>query len=123
MSDYEYVPPDHPAIPYGPRGHRLERRAGNGGGAIMKNRAMTRKLDTGGAIDVETILELAAPDAGDLYRGTFRIDRFDAGADYCVGSTGQWVWSIGRRLSDGEIFAALDSRFYQNPDFKCLWLR
>ncbi len=43
--------------------------------------------------------------------------------DYCVGSTEQWIWSIGRRLSDGAIFAALDARFYGNPEFHCLWLR
>ncbi len=84
---------------------------------------MARKLETNGAIDVETILELAAPEAGYIFRGTFRLDRFVGVADYCVGSTEQWIWSIGRRHSDGAIFAALDFRFYQNPDFHCLWLR
>lgn len=89
----------------------------------MKNLAMKRKLEKAEALDVETMIELAAPEAGDLYRGTFRLDRFVDDADYCVGSTEQWIWSIGRRLSDGAIFAALDSRFYQNPEFTCLWLR
>jgi hypothetical protein len=84
---------------------------------------MAHKLTAHEAIDVETILELAAPESGEMYRGTFRLDRFDAGADYCVGSTEQWIWSIGRRLSDGAIFAAIDSRFYQNPEFHCLFLR
>ena len=89
----------------------------------MRNQAMRRKLESGEALDVEKLLAVAAPEAGDIYRGTFHLDRFVDDADYCVASTEQWIWSIGRRLSDGEIFAALDSRFYQNPDFHCLWLR
>jgi len=89
----------------------------------MRNQAMARKLEANGAIDVETVLALAAPEPADLYRGTFRLDAFVDGADYCVGSTEQWIWSIGRRLSDGAIFAALDSRFYNNPEFHCLFLR
>ncbi len=89
----------------------------------MRNQAMKRKLEKGEAIDVESMIELAAPEAGDLYRGTFRLDRFVEDVDYLAGSTEQWIWSIGRRLSDGAIFAALDSRFYQNSEFQCLWLR
>lgn len=89
----------------------------------MKNQAMKRKAESGEALDVEGLLELAAPEAGSLYARTFRLDRFTEGADYFVGSTEQWIWSIGRRLSDGAIFAALDSRFYQNPEFFCLFLR
>lgn len=89
----------------------------------MRNQAMKRKLEKGEARDVESMLELAAPEAGDLYRGTFRLDRFVEDCDYCVRSTEQWIWSIGRRLSDGAIFAALDARFYGNPEFRCLWLR
>ncbi len=89
----------------------------------MKNLAMRRKLEKGEALDVEKLLALAAPQPGALYAGTFHLDRFVDDADYCVGSTEQWIYSIGRRKSDGEIFAALDSRFYQNPEFHCLWLR
>lgn len=89
----------------------------------MRNQAMKRKLEKGEALDVETMLATAAPEPGDLYRGTFHLDRFVDDCDYCVGSTEQWIWSIGRRLADGEIFAAIDSRFYQNPEFTCLWLR
>jgi hypothetical protein len=84
---------------------------------------MARKLASGEALDVETLAAVAAPEAGAIYRGTFRLDRFVEDVDYFIGSTEQWVWSIGRRLSDGAIFAALDSRFYQNPEFHCLWLR
>jgi|GraSoiStandDraft_4_1057263.scaffolds.fasta_scaffold19853_10 hypothetical protein len=89
----------------------------------MRNLAMRRKLEKGEALDVEQMAALVAPQQGDLYRGTFALDRFVDDRDYCVGSTEQWIWSIGRRKSDGVIFAALDSRFYQNPEFECLWLR
>jgi hypothetical protein len=89
----------------------------------MRNQAMRRKLEKGEALDVEQMLALDPAPPGELYRGTFRLDRFVDDCDYCVGSTEQWIWSIGRRLSDGAIFAALDSRFYQNPEFHCLWLR
>lgn len=91
--------------------------------ANVRNLAMRRKLEKGDALDVEEMLATAPPEPGDLYRGTFHLDRFVDDADYCVASTEQWIWSIGRRKSDGEIFAALDSRFYNHPDFNCLWLR
>ena len=89
----------------------------------MRNQSLNRKLEKGEALDVEAMIETAAPEAGDLYRGTFRLDRFVDDRVYCVGSTEQWIWSIGCRISDGEIFAALDSRFAGNPEFRCLWLR
>jgi hypothetical protein len=89
----------------------------------MRNQSMKRKLESGEALDVERMIALAAPQPGALYAGTFHLDRFVDGADYCVASTEQWIYSIGRRKSDGEIFAALDSRFYQNPEFTCLFLR
>lgn len=89
----------------------------------MRNQAMKRKRESGDALDVESMIELAAPEPGSLYAGTFRLDRFVEGADYFVGSTEQWIWSIGRRLRDGAIFAAIDSRFAGNPEFHCLWLR
>lgn len=88
----------------------------------MRNQAMLRKLRSGEARDVEKMLALDQTQSGEL-AGTFRLDRFVDDSDYCVGSTEQWIWSIGRRLTDGEIFAAIDTRFYQNPEFHCLWLR
>jgi hypothetical protein len=84
---------------------------------------MKRKLERGECLDVESMIELAAPEAGELYAGTWRLDRFVEDVDYCVASAERWIYSIGRRLSDGAIFAALDSRFYQREGFKCLWLR
>ncbi len=89
----------------------------------MRNQAMKRKVERGEALDVESMIELAAPEPGSLYAGTFRLDRFVEGVDYFAGSTEQWIWSIGRRHSDGAIFASIDSRFAGNPEFDCLWLR
>jgi hypothetical protein len=89
----------------------------------MMNRAMKRKLESGEALNVEEMLATAAPEAGELYAGTYHLDRFVEGVDYCVASSERWIYSIGRRQSDGEVFAACDSRFYQREGFHCLWLR
>jgi hypothetical protein len=90
----------------------------------MHNLAMARKLDKGEALDVEK--HLAPPDPADVgpaFVGVYRLERFVDDVDYCVGSTERWIWSIGKRLTDGAIFAAVDGRFYQNPAFECLFLR
>jgi len=93
----------------------------------MRNRAMAKKLADQEAIDVEKVsVPHSLEDARDQeLRGTFRLKTaaFEDMADYCVRSTEQWIWSIGKRASDGAIFAALDTRFYQNPRFECVWLR
>jgi hypothetical protein len=88
----------------------------------MLNQAMQRKLTRGEAIDVETIA-VQHTEHGPAYEGVYRLQRYVDDRDYCVGSSESWIWSIGRRLSDGAIFAATDARFYQNPAFECLWLR
>jgi hypothetical protein len=90
----------------------------------MVNQAMKRKLASGECIDVETVLAPHHPgDTGPAFAGVFRLRVFTDGVDYCVSSTEQWIWSIGKRASDGAIFAAIDGRFYQNPAFECLFLR
>ncbi len=33
------------------------------------------------------------------------------------------IWSIGKRMADGAIFASVDCRFYGDPDYECIWLR
>ena len=55
--------------------------------------------------------------------GLYELKRFTDDADYRDSQTDKWIWSIGERNSDGKIFAATDSRFYLNDDYKCLWLR
>ena len=92
----------------------------------MRNLAMARKLETGEALDVESP-DLRAPigivEYGPAFVGVYRLQRFVDDVDYCVGSTEEWIYSIGKRLTDGAIFAATDGRFYLNPAFECLWLR
>jgi len=47
----------------------------------------------------------------------------DSGVDYCDSIREAWIWSIGRRYSDGVILADTSGIFYQNNNFQCLWLR
>ena len=84
----------------------------------MRNLRMAEKLAAGAALDVEKI---GTPDPD--FAGVYQLRSFTDGIDYFVGSTEQWIWSVGRRKVDGVVFASIDSRFYQNPAFECLWLR
>ncbi len=84
----------------------------------MRNLAMARKLITGEALDVRAI---GKPLPGGP--GLYVLDRYVDGKDYCDASEEAWIWSIGRSLADGRILAATDARFYQHPDYECLWLR
>jgi hypothetical protein len=43
--------------------------------------------------------------------------------DYYVTAEDDWIRSIGRRKSDGVILASTSAKFYQHPDFDCIWLR
>lgn len=78
------------------------------------NLAMKRKIATRDAIDVSGF-----PREGEFYI----IQNFQDGVDYCDLKRAEWIWSIGRRKSDGVVLASTNSRFYQNPLFECLWLR
>ena len=78
---------------------------------------MARKLAAGECLDVSKEGECVGD--GPVYQ----LRRFVADVDYCIGSTEQWIWSIGRRHADGAIFAATDGRFYQNDAYECLFLR
>lgn len=88
----------------------------------MRNMRMHEKLQSGDCLDVRSIGEPTDDPA------VFKLRYYEAGFDYCDAETERWIWSIGRRrrtlenLSD-ETFAATDARFYQNPDYECLWLR
>ena len=48
---------------------------------------------------------------------------FAENLDYCNKETEQWIWSIGRRLSDNVILASHSTELYQNDLYECLWLR
>lgn len=80
----------------------------------MNNLRMEEKIACGEAIDVSEF-----PREGNFYVLSHVIE----GMDYCDASSEHWVWSIGRRISDGKILASLTPCFYGNKDYDCLWLR
>ena len=82
----------------------------------MENLAMQRKLQEGIALSVLT-------EGVELPSGMYELRRFVQDVDYCDPKKERWIWSIGRRFSDGKILAATDARFYNNPNFDCLFLR
>jgi len=82
------------------------------------NLAMARKLESGEALDVLAI-GMLLPD----HDGVYKLRTYIDDKDYCDAHLEAWIWSIGRSLLTGEILAATDARYYQNPDFECLWLR
>jgi len=88
--------------------------------AKMRNKAMANKLLKGKALDVRAEGRENGP-------GLYELRRFVDGVDYCDAQREAWIWSIGRRRSDGAIFAATDTRFYSGRpnegDYECLWLR
>jgi hypothetical protein len=86
----------------------------------MINLAMKRKLEAGEALDVRRMMTQVEPAGGAL---VFRLTGFVEGVDYCDAETERWIWSIGRSLLTGSILASTDTRFYQHPEFDCLWLR
>ncbi len=53
----------------------------------------------------------------------WKLRKYIDGFDYWDSYTEQLIWSIGRRVTDNKVFASVDSRFYQNPMFECLWVR
>jgi hypothetical protein len=77
---------------------------------------MHEKLNLGECLDVNAI---GRPIGG----GLFELDSCQMDVDYCDAATEQWIWSIGKSLADGTIVASIDGRFYQNPQYECLWLR
>ncbi len=82
----------------------------------MQNLTMERKLRTGEALSV-------LAEGTKISDGYYELKRFVEDKDYCDPQREWWIWSIGRRFSDGQIFAATDTRFYDNPNFECLFLR
>lgn len=81
----------------------------------MKNQAMLSKLKRFKVIDVS-----GYPRTLD---GHYILPQFISDIDYADCVTEQWIWSIGRRKSDGVLLASKHSDLYQNKDFECLWLR
>jgi len=81
----------------------------------MTNLRAQEKIDSGEAIDLSDF-----PQTNGDYVIT---NNFVEGMDYYVTAENDWIRSIGRRKSDGVILASTSSKFYQHPDFECIWLR
>lgn len=81
----------------------------------MQNRRMEDMLRTGKCVDVSQF-----PRAGKYY---VLPGPPAANLNYCDATYERWIWSIGRRLSDGAILASLAPDLYGNKDFECLWMR
>jgi hypothetical protein len=81
----------------------------------MQNLTMAEKLRNLSAIDVR----VEGQEVGD---GVFQLPRFVQGADYCDSKTERWIWSIGKDFK-GRVFAAVDTRYYGDPNYDCLFLR
>lgn len=84
----------------------------------MTNRRIAAMITNGEAIDLTPYRQ---PDGTYLLPQPLPKEMLDR--DFCAADTEQWIWSIGRNLRSGEIRAAHDARYYQNPDYECLWLR
>lgn len=80
----------------------------------MPNLAMRQKLERGECIDISRCER-----DGKFYI----ITNFKDDVDYCDAAHELWIWSIGRRKSDGVVHASTGSDLYQNPAYECLWLR
>lgn len=81
----------------------------------MRNKAMARKLQRGEALDLSK--------SDRTPEGDYVLQTFDDGMDYCDSRTEEWIWSIGAENGTRRILASTSSKFYQNPNFHCLWLR
>lgn len=81
------------------------------------NYRMHEKVDSGEAIDLSSKLKTAEGDY------ILSEEDFVEGMDYCDLSKEQWIWSIGRNLKDDYVYASTSTKYYDNPDYECLWLR
>jgi len=81
----------------------------------MHNKRMQEKILRGDAIDLSGCKRTP--------EGYYILTHFVEDVDYCDKQTEQWIWSIGRHNQTGEILASIDTAFYNNPTYTCLWLR
>lgn len=82
----------------------------------MNNKRMEEKLATRECLDVRVIGKEIEP-------GLFELEMFLPDVDYADAKNEAWIWSIGKRISDGKIFASTETVLYNKPGFECLWLR
>lgn len=58
-----------------------------------------------------------------IAEGVFRLKRYIDGPDYVDTLNSRRIGSIGRNVHDGRIEAAVDARYYGNPNWECLFMR
>ncbi len=90
-------------------------------GNAMQNLSMLKKLERGTCLDLSECRKTPSGDfiLTDEQRATVLLKE----VDLCVAVTESWVWSVGRCKQSGQVFASLDTRFYQHPSYDCLWHR
>lgn len=76
---------------------------------------MEEKLDKGEAIDISSCKRTP--------EGHYVLKEFVDEVDYCNAKDEHWIWSIGKNYKTGQILASTGNIFYENPDYKCLFLR
>jgi hypothetical protein len=81
----------------------------------LMNYRMKEHVASGRAIDLSK--------NGRTKDGDYIITNFVDDSDYCDAEKEEWIWSIGRHKKTNQILASTSSKFYQNPDYDCLWLR
>lgn len=86
---------------------------------------MERKIARGDAIDIKDCERLPADGTfeGNNKNPYYILKSFEDDMDYCDSTLENWIWSIGRRKSDGLILASTTADLYQNDEFDCLFLR
>jgi hypothetical protein len=81
----------------------------------VQNTWMRDSLRAGRVIDVRQVGVEVEP-------GVFRLTKFIPDVTYVDPKTERFLLSIGRDRNSGEVLGAFDQRFYQNPDYECLYL-
>ena len=82
----------------------------------MINQALRRKLEKRDALDVRKMGREVEP-------GRYQLAYFIPDVDYCDAEREAWIWSIGEERATGLIYASTRTEYYENPLYKCLWLR
>jgi len=83
--------------------------------SMVQNSAARQGLENGSILSVRDIGQEVEP-------GLFKLNKFVDGADYFDPETEQFIWTIGKD-QDGEIYAAYDGRFWNDPEYETLFAR
>ncbi|GJQ43986.1 MAG: hypothetical protein JETCAE03_34840 [Ignavibacteriaceae bacterium] len=81
----------------------------------MRNLRMQEKINSGECIDLSECQKTP--------EGYYIVKNFIDGIDYCNAQTEEWIWSIGINNETNEIHASHSANLYENPKYKCIWLR